>query len=125
MDLRLTDEQQAIVETVRKFVRKEIMPVASKLEHADEYPHALVDRLKELGLFGATIPEEYGGMGLDLVTYSLVVEEICRGWMSLSGVLNTHLIMAYVVRTYGTEEQKNRLLPKMATGEQRGGLALR
>jgi len=124
MDLRLTEEQQIIIETVRKFVQKEVMPVASKLEHADEYPQALVDRLRELGLFGATIPEEYGGMGLDMVTYSLVVEEICRGWMSLSGVLNTHLIMAYVVRSYGTEEQKRRWLPKMAAGEKRGGLAL-
>jgi alkylation response protein AidB-like acyl-CoA dehydrogenase len=124
MDLTLTDEQRAIVDTVRKFVEKEVMPVASKLEHADEYPHELVGRLKELGLFGATIPEEYGGMGLDLVTYALVVEEICRGWMSLSGVLNTHLIMAYVVRTYGSDEEKSRWLPKMATGEWRGGLAL-
>ncbi|MDP3937485.1 MAG: acyl-CoA dehydrogenase family protein [Deltaproteobacteria bacterium] len=124
MDLRLNEEQQIIIETVRKFVQKEVMPVASRLEHADEYPHALVERLKEMGLFGATIPEEYGGMGLDMVTYSLVVEEICRGWMSLSGVLNTHLIMAYVVRAYGTEEQKRRWLPKMATGEKRGGLAL-
>lgn len=124
MDLRLTEEQRAIVDTVKKFVRKEVMPVASKLEHANEYPHELVKRLKELGLFGATIPEEYGGMGLDFVTYSLVVEEICRGWMSLSGVLNTHLIMAYVVRVYGTEAQRNRWLPRMATGEMRGGLAL-
>ncbi len=124
MDLRLSEEQQIIIETVRKFVQKEVMPVASRLEHADEYPHALVERLKEMGLFGATIPEKYGGMGLDMVTYSLVVEEICRGWMSLSGVLNTHLIMAYVVRAYGTEEQKRRWLPKMATGEKRGGLAL-
>ncbi len=124
MDLTLNDEQRAIVDTVRKFVEKEVKPIASGLEHADEYPHALVERLKELGLFGATIPEEYGGMGLDLVTYALVVEEICRGWMSLSGVLNTHLIMAYVVRTYGTEEERKRWLPKMATGEWRGGLAL-
>jgi alkylation response protein AidB-like acyl-CoA dehydrogenase len=124
MDLTLSDEQRAIVDTVRKFVEKEVMPVASKLEHADEYPHALVERLKELGLFGATIPEKYGGMGLDIVSYALVVEEICRGWMSLSGVLNTHLIMAYVVRTYGTDEEKERWLPKMATGEWRGGLAL-
>jgi alkylation response protein AidB-like acyl-CoA dehydrogenase len=124
MNLTLSEEQRAIIDTVRKFVQKEVMPVASRLEHADEYPHALVERLKVLGLFGATIPEEYGGMGLDMVTYSMVVEEICRGWMSLSGVLNTHLIMAYVVREYGTDEQKTRWLPKMATGEQRGGLAL-
>ncbi len=124
MDLNLTEEQRAIIDTVRKFVQKEVMPVASKLEHADEYPHALVERLKEMGLFGATIPEAYGGMGLDMVTYALIVEEICRGWMSLSGVLNTHLIMAYVIRTFGTETQKTKWLPKIATGERRGGLAL-
>jgi len=124
MDLTLTDDQRAMIDTVRKFVQKEVMPVASKYEHADEYPHPLVDRMKEMGLFGATIPEEYGGMGLDTVTYALIVEEICRGWMSLSGVLNTHLIMAYVVRAFGTEEQKRAWLPGMATGEKRGGLAL-
>lgn len=124
MDLTLTDDQRAMIDTVRKFVQKEVMPVASKYEHADEYPHALVDRMKEMGLFGATIPEEYGGMGLDTVTYALIVEEICRGWMSLSGVLNTHLIMAYVVRVFGTEEQKRAWLPRMAAGEKRGGLAL-
>ena len=124
MDLTLTDDQRAMIDVVRKFVQKEVMPVASKYEHADEYPHPLVDRMKEMGLFGATIPEEYGGMGLDTVTYALIVEEICRGWMSLSGVLNTHLIMAYVVRAFGTEEQKRAWLPGMATGEKRGGLAL-
>jgi len=124
MDLSLTDDQRALIDTVRKFVQKEVMPAASGYEHADEYPHALVNRMKEMGLFGATIPEEYGGMGLDTVTYALIVEEICRGWMSLSGVLNTHLIMAWVVRTYGTEEQKQRWLPRMAAGEKRGGLAL-
>lgn len=124
MDLTLTDEQLALIDTVRKFVRKEVMPAASAYEHADAYPHPLVDRMKEMGLFGATIPEEYGGMGLDTVTYALIVEEICRGWMSLSGVLNTHLIMAWVLRTFGTEEQKRRWLPRMAAGEKRGGLAL-
>jgi alkylation response protein AidB-like acyl-CoA dehydrogenase len=124
MDLSLTDDQRALIDTVRKFVQKEVLPAASGYEHADEYPHALVDRMKEMGLFGATIPEEYGGMGLDTVTYALLVEEICRGWMSLSGVLNTHLIMAWVVRTYGTDAQKERWLPRMAAGEKRGGLAL-
>ena len=124
MDLTLSDEQRAVIDAVRKFVQKEVMPVASGYEHADEYPHALVDRMKEMGLFGATIPEEYGGMELDTVTYALIVEEICRGWMSLSGVLNTHLIMAWVLRTFGTEEQKRRWLPGMATGDKRGGLAL-
>jgi alkylation response protein AidB-like acyl-CoA dehydrogenase len=113
-----------IVSTVRRFVEREVMPVASELEHRDEYPHALVDRLKELGLFGATIPPEYGGLGLDVSTYAMVVEELCRGWMSLSGVLNTHLMLAFMLKTHGTDEQKERYLPAMATGSERGALCL-
>ena len=91
-----------IVDTVRRFVEREVMPVASKYEHANEYPHDLVERMKELGLFGATIAPEWGGLGLDYSTYSRIVEEICRGWMSLSGVLNTHLMFAYVLQRFGT-----------------------
>src|ERR1041385_5739167 len=100
------------------------MPVASKYEHEDAYPHELVDRMKALGLFGATIPVEYGGLGLDYRTYSLIVEELCRGWMSLSGVLNTHLMFAYVLSRHGTREQKARRLPPMARGEARSALCL-
>ena len=110
-------EQRAIVATIREFVERDVMPVASELEHADEYPTALVATMKELGLFGVTIPEEYGGLGLDLTTYALIQVELSRGWMSLSGVLNTHFISAWMIKTYGTEEQRQRYLPRMATGE--------
>jgi alkylation response protein AidB-like acyl-CoA dehydrogenase len=113
-----------ILDTVRRFVEREVMPVASRYEHADEYPQPLVDRMKELGLFGATIPVEYGGLGLDYSTYARIVEELCRGWMSLSGVLNTHLMFAYVLGTHGTDEQKARWLPAMARGEHRAALCL-
>jgi len=113
-----------IIAGVRTFVEKEVLPVASDLEHRNEYPQALVDRMKDLGLFGATIPEEYGGLGLSVSTYAMVVEELCRGWMSLSGILNTHLMMAYLLRTHGTEEQKRRFLPAMARGEKRAALGL-
>jgi alkylation response protein AidB-like acyl-CoA dehydrogenase len=113
-----------IVDTVRRFVQREVIPVASQYEHADEYPQPLVDRMKELGLFGATIPEEWGGLGLDYSTYAQVVEEICRGWMSLSGVLNTHLMLAYALVHYGTRAQQDRWLPAMARGEHRGAFLL-
>jgi len=116
--------REEVVSTVRRFVEREVLPVASELEHRDEYPHALVDRMKELGLFGATIPQEYGGLGLDVTTYAMVVEELCRGWMSLSGVLNTHLLLAYMLRVHGTEDQKQRYLPPMARGDHRGALCL-
>jgi alkylation response protein AidB-like acyl-CoA dehydrogenase len=113
-----------IVDTVRRFVEREVMPVASKYEHANEYPHDLVERMKELGLFGATIAPEWGGLGLDYSTYSRIVEEICRGWMSLSGVLNTHLMFAYVLQRFGTAAQQERWLPAMARGEHRAALCL-
>lgn len=117
-------EQRQILSTIRRFVEREVKPVASELEHRDEYPHALVERMKDLGLFGAIIPTEYGGMGLSFTTYALIIEEICRGWMSLTGVLNSHLLFAHILALFGTEAQKRRLLPAMASGEKRGGLAL-
>lgn len=117
-------EQRQILSTIHRFVEREVKPVASELEHRDEYPHALVERMKDLGLFGAIIPTEYGGMGLSFTTYALIIEEICRGWMSLTGVLNSHLLFAHILALFGTEEQKRRLLPAMASGEKRGGLAL-
>ncbi|MGH3358212.1 MAG: acyl-CoA dehydrogenase family protein, partial [Nocardioidaceae bacterium] len=92
----LTDVQEEILKTVRSFVDKEILPVATELEHRDEYPTEIVEGLKELGIFGLTIPEEYGGLGESLLTYALVVEEIARGWMSVSGVINTHFIVSYM-----------------------------
>jgi alkylation response protein AidB-like acyl-CoA dehydrogenase len=113
----LSTEQREVVATVREFVENEVMPVASELEHADAYPDELVAQMKRMGLFGVTIPEEYGGLGLDLTTYALIQVELSRGWMSLSGVLNTHFISAWMIKTYGTEEQRGRYLPKMATGE--------
>jgi alkylation response protein AidB-like acyl-CoA dehydrogenase len=120
----LAPDKQQVLDLVRDFCRKEIAPVASKLDHADEYPHEIVEKMKELGFFGLTISEEYGGFGVDFVTYALVIEEITRNWMSVSGILNSHLIMAYIVEKYATEEQKRKFLPKFATGEWRGGLAL-
>jgi alkylation response protein AidB-like acyl-CoA dehydrogenase len=120
----LSEEQRQIVATIRDFVERDVKPIASEYEHQDRYPFHLVDKMKELGLFGAIIPEEYGGLGLDYTTYAMIVEEICKGWMSVSGILNTHLIMCYIVTNFGTEEQKRRLLPAMARGEKRGGLAL-
>ena len=113
----LTAEQQEIVATIREFVERDVVPVASELEHADEYPTGLVETMKELGLFGVTIPEEHGGLGLDLTTYALIQVELSRGWMSLSGVLNTHFISAWMINAYGTEEQRRAYLPRMATGE--------
>jgi alkylation response protein AidB-like acyl-CoA dehydrogenase len=120
----LTDVQQEILSTVRSFVDKEIIPNAQDLEHGDVYPTEIVDGLKELGIFGLTIPEEFGGLGESLLTYALVVEEIARGWMSVSGVINTHFIVAYMVGQHGTREQKERLLPRMATGEVRGAFSM-
>ena len=109
-------ERQDVVATVREWVEREVYPVASDYEHADEFPAPLVEDMKTLGLFGVTIPEEYGGLGLDLLTYALIQVELSRGWMSLSGVLNTHFISAWMIQTHGTEEQRNRYLPRMATG---------
>jgi alkylation response protein AidB-like acyl-CoA dehydrogenase len=120
----LTEIQQEILSTVRSFVDREIIPHATELEHADEYPDAIVDGMREMGLFGLTIPEEYGGLGESLLTYALAVEEIARGWMSVSGVINTHFIVAYMLVQHGTEEQKRRLLPRMATGELRGAFSM-
>ncbi|MDR7086266.1 alkylation response protein AidB-like acyl-CoA dehydrogenase [Aeromicrobium panaciterrae] len=120
----LTEEQQEILKVVRQFVEKEIIPVATELEHKDEYPTAIVEGLKELGIFGLMIPEEYDGLGESLLTYALVVEEIARGWMSVSGVINTHFIVAYMLMQHGTEEQKQKYLPKMATGEVRGAFSM-
>jgi alkylation response protein AidB-like acyl-CoA dehydrogenase len=120
----LTDIQTEILKTVREFVNDKILPVATELEHADEYPTEIVDGMKELGLFGLTIPEEYGGLGESLLTYALVVEEIARGWMSVSGIVNTHFIVAYMLMQHGTEEQKQYYLPKMATGEVRGAFSM-
>lgn len=124
MYIELSEEQKQIVSTIRQFVQKEVIPVASQLEHADEYPFEIVEKMKAMGLFGCIIPKEYGGQGLDNVTFILIIEEICKGWMSISGTLGSHSIMCYVISTFGTEEQRKRLLPPLARGEKRGGIAL-
>src|SRR6266571_5307684 len=120
----LTEFQAEILSTVKTFVDKEILPYATELEHKDEFPDAIVDGMKEMGLFGLTISEEYGGLGESLLTYALAVEQIARGWMSISGVINTHFIVAYLIAQHGTDEQKQRLLPRMATGEVRGAFSM-
>src|SRR4051812_11687946 len=120
----LTEEQGEILGAVRTFVEDKILPVATELEHADEYPQDIVDGLKELGIFGLTIPVEYNGLGESLLTYALCVEEIARGWMSVSGVINTHFIVAYMLMRHGTEEQKKKYLPRMAAGEVRGAFSM-
>ncbi len=114
---QLTTEQKEIVGMVRTFVEKEIMPVQHDLEHDDVYPEDIVKQMKQLGLFGLAIPEEYGGGGVNFKTYAMCIEEICRGWMSIAGVINTHFISAYMIAEFGSDEQKQRWLPKMATGE--------
>jgi alkylation response protein AidB-like acyl-CoA dehydrogenase len=119
-----TDEQKAIIEMVRQFVDEQIIPKAEHYDGADEYPEPIVEQMKELGLFGVTIPEDHGGMGLDLSTYTMIVEELSRGWISISGVVNTHFIGTYLLSKFGTEAQKEKLLPRMATGEIRAAFSL-
>jgi alkylation response protein AidB-like acyl-CoA dehydrogenase len=122
--LGLTEFQTEIITTVRQFVDKAIIPHAQELEHADTYPQEIVDQMREMGLFGLMIPAEYGGLGESLLTYALCVEELARGWMSISGVINTHFIVAYLIRQHGTDEQKQRFLPRMAAGETRGAFSM-
>ena len=122
--LDLTDEQEAIREMVHRFADEQIIPNAEHYDGADEYPQPIVEQMQELGLFGVTIDEQYGGMGLDLLTYVMIVEELSRGWISISGIVNTHFIGSYLLQKYGTEEQKEKYLPKMATGEIRAAFSL-
>src|SRR3989440_8988328 len=119
-----TDEQRAITEMVRQFVDEQVIPIAEEYDHEDKCPEAVVEQMKELGLFGVTIPEEYGGMGLDLTTYAMIVEELSRGWISISGIVNTHFIGSYLLMKFGTDDQKDRFLPRMATGEIRAAFSL-
>ncbi len=117
-------EERLILDAVERFLERHVHPVASALEHADEYPHEIVERMKELGLFGCVIPAEYGGLGLKPSTYAKVIERMSWEWMSLSGIINSHLIMAWIVNRIGTPWQKQHYLPRFASGELRGGLAL-
>jgi alkylation response protein AidB-like acyl-CoA dehydrogenase len=122
--IELTDDQRQIQKMVREFVEQEVYPIAEEMEARDEFPEKIVEQMKELGLFGLTVPEEHGGAGMDLMTYALVVAELSRGWMSLSGILNTHFMGVYLLQKHGTDEQKQRWLPRMATGEQRAALSM-
>jgi alkylation response protein AidB-like acyl-CoA dehydrogenase len=117
-------EQREVVAMVRAFVEKEIFPTVQQLDHDDEYPTAIVAKMKELGFFGFAIPEQYGGSGLDFETYAMCCEEIARGWMSITGVINTHFIVSYLIEQFGTDEQKQRFLPAMATGAMHGGFSM-
>ena len=127
MDTRVSpppDDQQQFVDAVETWVEKELRPVARKYDLADEYPHDIVEQMKELGLFGATIGEEYGGLGLSAWTYAQIVIKVASAWMAPSGICNSHLIVASAIERNGTEEQKQRYLPRMATGELRGSIGL-
>jgi len=120
----LDEQQRLVAQTVREFVDREVIPVASGMEHRDEYPDGLVETMKELGLFGLNIPEQYGGSDVDYTTFAIVFEELARGWMGLAGVLGAHLVLCDVLVRYGTEEQKRQFLPRLARGEPRGGICL-
>lgn len=116
--------QQQIVASIRQFVERNVIPVASRLEHSDEYPHEIVEGMKELGLFGCNVPEEFGGLGLSYTTFAMIIEELSRGWMSVVGPIGTHSVICDIINRFGTEEQRREYLPGLATGERRGGLAL-
>ena len=118
------DDQRLVAQTVREFVDREVIPVASEMEHRDEYPDALVETMKALGLFGLNIPEEYGGNEVDYTTFAIVFEELARGWMGLAGILGAHLVLTDVLVRYGTDDQKQRFLPRLAKGDPRGGICL-
>jgi alkylation response protein AidB-like acyl-CoA dehydrogenase len=118
------DVAAELVATIRVWIAKEVIPQASRFDHADEYPEEWVDQMRHFGLFGARIPEEYGGLGLDTLTYARLMEELSYGWMSLAGVLNTHTITATLINRHGTDEMRARLLPGMAEGSRRGAFSL-
>ena len=118
------DARSQIVDLVRDFVKRDVEPVASRYDNEDIYPSELVEKMREMGLFGITVPEEYGGLGLDYTTFAMIFEELSKGWMSISGVIGTHHVMSYIIASFGTEEQKRRFLHRMASGEIRGGLAM-
>lgn len=124
MDFELTDEQKAFRETLRAFVDKEIVPVATEWEHSGRYPAEIVEKMKQMGLFGLSVPEEYGGMAADMVSFALVFEEIARGWMGVAGTIGSHSLACWMIARHGTEEQKRRHLPDLASGARRTAIAL-
>jgi len=123
-DRDLGETREALLAVVARFVHEEVIPTAGHWDATDTYPEPLVEAMKELGLFGITVPEEYGGLGLDLVTYAMIVEELAFGWMSMTGFLNTHFMACFLLKEFGTDEQKARLLPRLATGEIRAAYSL-
>src|SRR5687768_17245933 len=124
MSYQLSEEEQLILATVKKFLDKEVAPVASELEHNNEYPTEIVEGMKRLGLFGANIPEQYGGLDLSYTVFAMIFEEISRVWMGLAGVLGTHTVLCDVLARFGTEEQKQKFLPMLARGDKRGAICL-
>jgi len=124
MSSPLGEEQRLILRTVREFVEREVTPVASAMEHRGEYPHALADQMAKMGLFGLNVPEEFGGTEVDYLTFARIFTELSRGWLGLAGIAGTHLVLCDVLVRYGTEEQKRRFLPALASGERRGGICL-
>lgn len=124
MDFRLTDEQRLFRDTLRSFVDKEIVPVATEWEHAGRYPTEIVEQMKTMGLFGITVPGRYGGLELDMVSFTLVFEELSRGWMGVAGVLGSHSLSCWLIARHGTDEQKERYLPDLASGRRRTGIGL-
>ncbi|MEY2399095.1 MAG: hypothetical protein QOJ00_2269 [Actinomycetota bacterium] len=124
MDFELSDEQAAFRDVIRDFADKHVRPVAREYEHAGTYPTEIIDRMKQMGLFGITIPEEYGGLGADLVSLALCFEELSRAWMGVAGFIGSHSLACWMIARHGTDEQKNRLLPDLATGTRRTGIAL-
>ena len=124
MTIQLTQDQKDFQEAIRAFVDKEIIPVARDMEHSGEYPTAIVEHMKEMGLFGMTIPEEFGGLGVDMTTFSIVFEELSRGWMGVAGILGSHSMACFIISKHGTPEQKAKYLPELATGARRSGLGL-
>ncbi len=119
-----TEVRNQIVTLVRDFVRREVEPIAQRYDNEDIYPQELIEPMREMGLFGITIPEEYGGLGLDYTTFAIIFEELSRGWMSVSGIIGTHHVTAHIVANFGTEDQRANYLPRLASGELRAGLAL-
>jgi alkylation response protein AidB-like acyl-CoA dehydrogenase len=121
---KLDKVQQQIVDSIHEFVERKVIPVAGNLEHKDEYPHEIIGEMRDFGLFGCNVPEEYGGLGLSYTTFAMIVEELSRGWMSIVGPIGTHSVICDIINRFGAEEQKRKFLPGLATGERRGGLAL-
>lgn len=124
MDFEFNELQRSVRSMAKEFVAREVIPIAMEYEHEDRYPTPIVEKMKELGIFGFTIPEEYGGSGMDEVCYAILMEELSVGWMSIAGILGTHMMTAWMILHYGSEEQKKNYLPKMATGEWHSGMAL-